>query len=274
VIICSETNQHEELVTAACNAKKKFIFVEKPLGIGAKDAYAMADAIDKVGAKFQTGYFVRGGPMVNFIREQIQKGAFGKITRIRGSNCHSGALGGWFDEKPTDRPNEWRWMADPKIAGVGAFGDLGTHLLDIMIWMMGDVTEVACTLDNGTARYPGCDETGEALMRFKNGTIGTLAAGWDDVANPVFLLVSGTEGHAAIIDMKLYVTSKNIAGADGKQPFTNLPNEVPAGLNSFLDAMVGKPAVLVTGREAAYRSAVMEAMYEAAKQRKWVTLSR
>jgi predicted dehydrogenase len=49
----------------------------------------------------------------------------GKITRARGSNCHSGSLGGWFDK-------EYRWMADPKIAGVGAFGDLGTHKLDIL----------------------------------------------------------------------------------------------------------------------------------------------
>src|SRR5688500_15632322 len=120
------------MVQAATKAKKKFIFVEKPLGMGAKDAYAMADAMHAIGAKFQTGYFVRGGPMVNFIREHIQKGAFGKITRIRGSNCHSGALGGWFDNKPDDHASDWRWMADPKIAGVGAFGDLGTHLLDIM----------------------------------------------------------------------------------------------------------------------------------------------
>ena len=121
-------------------------------------------------------------------------------------------------------------MADPKIAGVGAFGDLGTHLLDIMLWIMGEVTEVACTLDNGTARYEGCDETGEALMRFKNGTIGTLAAGWDDVANPVFLIVSGTEGHAAIIDQKLYITCKNIEGADGKQPFTRSARANPRRL--------------------------------------------
>jgi predicted dehydrogenase len=210
--------------------------------------------------------------MVNFLREQIQKGTFGKITRIRGSNCHSGALGGWFDEKPNDRANEWRWMADPKVAGCGAFGDLGTHLLDIMLWMMGDVTEVTATMDNGTARYEGCDETGEALMRFNNCAIGTLAAGWDDVANPVFLAVSGTEGHAAIIDMKLYVTCKNIPGGDGKEPFTKLPEEKPAGFPAFLDAMVGKPAVLVTAREAAYRSAVMEAMYRGAKEKKWVTV--
>ena len=38
VIICSETNRHEPLVLAA-GAVKKHIFVEKPLGMGAADAY-------------------------------------------------------------------------------------------------------------------------------------------------------------------------------------------------------------------------------------------
>ena len=30
-------------------------------------------------------------------------------------------------------------MADPAQAGVGGFGDLGTHSLDILLWLMGDV---------------------------------------------------------------------------------------------------------------------------------------
>src|SRR5579871_2359314 len=59
VIICSETNRHEELVLPAAAAKKD-IFAEKPLGITAADAYKMADAIDAAGVKFQTGYFKRG----------------------------------------------------------------------------------------------------------------------------------------------------------------------------------------------------------------------
>src|SRR5215212_3172169 len=61
VVICSETNRHVDLVAPAAAAKKD-LFVEKPLGLGAKDAYAMADAIDKAGVKFQTGYFMRGNP--------------------------------------------------------------------------------------------------------------------------------------------------------------------------------------------------------------------
>lgn len=262
VIVCSETDRHRELVLATTNAKKKFIFVEKPLGMTGKDAIEMADAIDRSGATFQTGYFMRGFPIFNFLREHIAKGSFGKITRVRGSNCHSGALGGWFDK-------EWRWMADPKIAGCGAFGDLGTHSLDIILWLLGDVTETVATIDNGTARYPGCEETGEAIMRFKNGAIGTLAAAWDDVANPIPFLLSGTEGHAMIFENQLFISSKKIEGADGKSPFTNLPQPKIAGFDAFLDACAGKDANLVSAKEAAYRNAVVEAMYKSVQTKKW-----
>ncbi|HWB52720.1 MAG TPA: Gfo/Idh/MocA family oxidoreductase, partial [Tepidisphaeraceae bacterium] len=256
IIICSETNRHKALAIPAARAKKD-LFIEKPLGIGAKDAYAVADAVEKAGVIFQTGYFMRGNPMHQFIRQQIEAGAFGKITRMRHSNCHGGALKHWFD-------TEWRWMADPQQSGVGAFGDLGTHSLDIMIWLLGEVESCTATINNGTETYEDCDETGEALIKFKNGVIGTLAGAWDDLANPVQLLLSGTEGHAAIINQQLYFVSNKVEGADGKEPWTKLPAPWKHAFELWLDAVGGTPDVpLVGAREAAYRSAVMETMYKA-----------
>jgi predicted dehydrogenase len=261
-VVCTETNRHEEVVLPLA-AAGKHLFVEKPLGIRAADAYAMADAIEEAGVLFQTGYFLRGDPLSLFLKEQIRLGRFGKITRVRGSNCHNGALGRWFD-------TEWRWMADPKVAGCGAFGDLGTHALDILIWLMGDVASATALVDEGTHAYPGCDETGEGLLRFANGAIGTLAAAWDDIANPLTFLVSGTEGHAAVIDGKLYYKSVSVEGADGKQPWTDLPAARPAGFPAFLDAVAGVSGIdLVGSREAAYRSSVVEALYEGARTGSW-----
>src|ERR1035438_1151361 len=163
----------------------------------------MAAAIDKAGVLFTTGYFSRTDPKLQFLKAEVAAGNFGKITRVRASNCHNGSLQGWFDK-------EWRWMTDPKIAGVGAFGDLGTHKLDILMWLLGDVDSVTADGRSVTGRYGDCDEAGEALLRFKNGVIGTLAAGWVDVDDPVQLLISGTEGHAVIVDGFLYYGSKKV----------------------------------------------------------------
>lgn len=262
VVICSETNRHHDLVLAAAKAQKH-MFAEKPLGISAKESYAMADAIEKANLLFTTGYFMRTDPAHLFLKDEIAKGNFGKITRARGSNCHGGSLGGWFDQ-------EWRWMADPKIAGVGAFGDLGTHKLDILMWLLGDVDSVTADIKVVTQRYGDCDESGEALVRFKTGVIGTLAAGWVDVDDPVQLLISGTEAHAVIVNGRLYYKNKKVAGADGKEPYTHLPSAPAAPLDQFVNAVAGqKDQPLVKPREAAARVSVMEAMYKAARARKW-----
>jgi predicted dehydrogenase len=262
VVICSETNRHHDLVLAAAQAGKH-MFAEKPLGITAKESYAMADAIEKANLLFTTGYFMRTDPAHLFLKDEIAKGNFGKITRARGSNCHGGSLGGWFDQ-------EWRWMADPKIAGVGAFGDLGTHKLDILMWLLGDVDSVTADIKVVTRRYGDCDESGEALIRFKNGVIGTLAAGWVDVDDPVQLLISGTEAHAVIVNGRLYYKNKKVSDADGKEPYTHLPSAQPAPLDQFVNAVAGqKDQPLVKPHEAAARVSVMEAVYKAARERNW-----
>jgi predicted dehydrogenase len=263
VVICSETNRHHDLVMAAA-AAGKHMFVEKPLGITARDSFAMASAIEKANLLFTTGYFMRTDPKHLFLKDEIAKGRFGKITRVRGSNCHSGSLGGWFD-------TEWRWMADPKIAGVGAFGDLGTHKLDILMWLLGPVSSATASLKVVTSRYGDCDECGEGMMRFQNGVIGTLAAGWVDVEDPVPLLISGTEGHAVIYDDHLYYKSKQVPGSDSKDPWTKLPPAPKLPMHQFVDAVLGSQnQPLVKPSEAAARVAVMEAMYQGANKSTWV----
>lgn len=266
VVICSETDRHAQLVPPAA-ARHKHLFVEKPLGFAAADAARMCRVIEKAGVIFQTGYFMRGDPIHLFLKDALAKGLFGTVTRARHSNCHCGSLKGWFD-------TEWRWMADPAVAGCGAYGDLGTHSLDILMWLFGDQVErVAASIRSVTGRYGACDESGEGLLTFPNGVCATLAAGWVDVANPVRLLISGTEGHATVMNGQFFFQSSKVEGADGKQPWTALPQTAPHAFELFLDAVAGRPTPipLVTAREAAARSATMEALYKASASGRWVT---
>ena len=102
VVICSETNRHRELAEAAATAKKH-LFVEKPLGMGAADAFAIARAIERAGVMFQTGYFMRGMPVHRFLRDQVHKGTFGTVTRVRHTNFHGASLIDRFTP-------QWLWM--------------------------------------------------------------------------------------------------------------------------------------------------------------------
>jgi len=263
VVICSETNRHAELIIPAAHAGKD-IYAEKPIGCHAEDARQMSAAVAQSGVRFHTGYFRRGQAIDIFLKKLIAEGTLGKITRVRYNNCHSGSLGGWFD-------TDWRWMADPAQAGCGAFGDLGTHVLDIVMWWLGQPERVTADIEVVTGRYGDCDETGEALLRFPSGTLATLSAAWVDCACPVTLTVSGTEGHATVLNDQLFLACEKL-GADGSKSWTDLPHDEPAGFELFLDYLAGRQSAdrLVTVQEAAARNIVMDALYQAAATHTWV----
>ena len=267
VIITSETSLHRELVEGAAAAGKD-MFVEKPLAIDACDAYAMQKAIDDAGVIFQIGHFMRSYPFCRAIKRLVDEGKLGTITRIRHSNVHHGAIGGWFDAGMGWYEDGWLWMTDLEKAGVGGFGDLGAHSLDILMWLMGDVESVTAQMDSLLGKYP-CDEYGEGMLRFANGAIGTLAAGWVDLLRTSPILVSGTAGVAYVDDDKLYVKSDNLVGADGGE-WTDLPEALPHAFILFLDALNGEDLPLISAKEAADRTAVMQAFYQAAETNSWV----
>jgi 1,5-anhydro-D-fructose reductase (1,5-anhydro-D-mannitol-forming) len=255
VFICSETLHHEKLALQAI-AAGKHCFIEKPLGFGGADAQKVAQALNKSNLLFTTGYFFRTMPVHIWLKREIDKASFGKISRVRHVTGHAGSLKGWFD-------TDWRWMADPAQAGCGALGDLGTHSLDLLMWLMGPVKAVTGTAKVYTNRYPGCDESGEALLEFANGAAGTFAGSWLDWANPLTCQVSGTEGYAHILDGKLYAVGKAF-GNEGPalKEITDLPPAEKGPLDRFLDALTsGDKTGLVTPDEAAARSVAMAGVY-------------
>jgi predicted dehydrogenase len=125
-------------------------------------------------------------------------------------------------------------------------------------------------MDVAPANYGPTDEYGEGLMVFENGVVGTLAAGWVDVSDPITALISGTEGHAYVRGGQVFFKSAHVEGATGEQPWADLPEAWPHAFELFLDAVVGKKhQPLVTPAEAAARSSAMEAMYKGAASRTW-----
>ena len=179
VVILSETSLHAELASLAAKARKH-VFIEKPIGVGAKDASEIADVVEKAGILFTTGYHLRTIPKYIFVKQFIGKGAFGKIVRLECSFSNDCLLQGVFDK-------EFKWTVDPKWGALGGFADTGTHALDMLMWLMGDVEAVSADIRTVTNRYAGCDETGQALIRFRNGVTASLSAGWIEPENPVAL---------------------------------------------------------------------------------------
>ncbi len=265
VLVLSETRLHAELATAAAKARKH-LFVEKPLGVGASDAAEIAAAVEKAGVLFTTGYHLRTNPKHIFVKENLAQGNLGKIVRVHCSFANDCVLQGEFD-------GDLRWTTEQKWGALGSFADTGTHALDLLMWLMGDVVAVMADIRSVTNRYSGCDETGQGMLRFANGVTGTISAGWIEPDNPVGLLVSGTEGQATMFNERLYLKTAKVPRADGARPWGKLPPGPDHPVLQFVNAVAGqKDQPLVPVREAAVRVKVMEALYQSARERRWVTI--
>ncbi|HEX9995863.1 MAG TPA: Gfo/Idh/MocA family oxidoreductase [Abditibacterium sp.] len=262
IVICSETRHHVELATRAA-AAGKHIFIEKPLAITGDDAKTIADAIEKAGVTFQTGFFQRGNAAMRFLKQEIEAGNLGTITRMRHTNCHQGALGGWFD-------TDWRWIADKNEAGGGGLADLGAHSLDIILWCLqptcGKAVKFACTIGNATGRYGDLsqiDEWGSGLITFESGAIANVEGSWIDPKYSAPVEVHGTKGQILVHDGKVFYFSELVEGANGGE-WTQLPESGAHAFDLFWDKLAGQDVPLVSIQEAAEESRVMHELYLAA----------
>lgn len=262
VMVTSETIRHRTLAVRAAESGKA-LFVEKPVGATAEDARAIADAVERTGVVFQTGYFLRGDPAHRALRELIEEGALGELNRVRVANTNPSVLLGWLDD--------FGWMTEPAQAGVGAWGDEGAHAVDLLRWLTGrEVQRVMLALGTVTGRYGDVDEHGEALLELDGDVLATVGAGWVDRGDIVQLEVAGREGHAWVAGRRLWVVSERLAGADGSEPWADLPDPLPHAFTLFLDALAGRPHVpLVGARDAAAVTAILQAAYEAAERGTW-----
>jgi predicted dehydrogenase len=169
-------DEHAEPSIAAAEAGKHVI-CEKPLGRNAAEARRMLEAVQKAGVKHACAFNYRFVPAVRLIRDMIDQGTLGRIYHFRAS---------YLQEWIADPAFPWVWRLDKNIAGSGALGDLGAHIIDLARYLVGEpknvmamtttfITERAAPDGQGT-RPVTVDDAFEAVVEFQNGALGTLEA--------------------------------------------------------------------------------------------------
>jgi predicted dehydrogenase len=267
VIITGATSRHDGLA-AACARAGKHLFVEKPLATTGTEATKIFNAVKESGVIFQTGHFMRSDPVNRFIKSEIDAGNFGTITRARHSNCHMGALGGWFDK-------DYRWFFQKDQAGGGGFYDMGCHSVDILVYFFGVIHAATANIGAKSIKY-AIDEYGEGMLQFKSGVVATVAGSWVDAGNPVTHQICGTEGYLTVMNGGVYYVSSRtkVKGADGKTPLdaAQFPEALPHAFDLFLDVLVGARSkdVLIPVEDALNVARAMEAMYLGDRTGGWV----
>lgn len=129
---------HVDIAIAAAKAKKH-IFCEKPLADTTEGARKMLDAVNENNVKTMVAFNYRHTPAVALAKKYIEDGKIGKILNFRGQYLQD-----W--SASMDTPMGWRF--DKNVAGTGAIGDIGTHVIDIARYLVSDISEVCATVKN------------------------------------------------------------------------------------------------------------------------------
>ncbi len=143
------------------------VLVEKPLGLFATPDPALdIDACAATGPTVGVAYYRRLAPALARLRHLLAGRTVHRATV---------ALRSGFDPAPDD-PRRWR--TDPAVAGGGVLADIGSHRLDLLVWLLGEPSGVQATLGD---RFPaGAERAARMTLSWPSGARADIEVAWAD----------------------------------------------------------------------------------------------
>lgn len=283
--VCTPNSSHAEITIAALEAGKH-VMCEKPMAKTSVEAKAMVDAAKRTGKKLTIGYNNRFRPDSLHLKAVCEQGDLGDIYFAKAHAIRRRAV-------PT-----WGVFLDEEKQGGGPLIDIGTHALDLTLWMMnnykpkavlgttyfklGQKKNAANLFGSWDPEKFTVEDSAFGFITMQNGATISLESSWAlntlDVDEAKCSL-SGTEGGA---DMKeglringenlgqLYTTKVDLN--DGNIAFFEGEQESEADLEArlWIESIIHDTPPLVKPQEAYVVTQILEALYESAKTGKAV----
>lgn len=256
VSIATDSGRHAE-IALYCIEQGKNVIIEKPMAMSMKDADAIVQAAEKSGLVVSVCQQNRFNVAVQETRKALEAGRFGKLS-------HGSINVRWRREKAYYDQADWRgkWASDG-----GCLFNQCIHGVDLLRWMMGDeVEEVYGVTRRHFHDYIECEDLGMAVVRFKNGAVGTIEGSVNvfprDMEETLYLF--GEKGTVKIggtstnnIDVWDFadekeedkenkgrqVTVGNIYGSGHMALYADVIDAINTGRKPYVDAKAGRNAV-------------------------------
>jgi len=186
--VCTPGNSHHDIAIAALRAGKH-VLCEKPLANSLAQAKEMVEAAEQAGTVNMVTFKYRRVPAVQLAKQLIAERRIGEVRHWRAVYLQDWILDPQF-------PLVWRLQKD--LAGSGALGDIGAHIVDLAQFLVGPITEVIGTLNTFIKERPTeeastggsgltaaggtrmgevtVDDSTTILARFESGATGTFEA--------------------------------------------------------------------------------------------------
>lgn len=239
VAITTPNQLHFPMAMAALEAGKA-VYCEKPLAVSLAQAREMQAAARKAGVVTRVGYNYQHNPIIGLAKQMIERGELGRIVSFQGE---------FSEDFMGDGLSPWSWRCEEAHAG-GALADLGSHLLAMARYLLGDVDAVCAdsqtvypqrpaTRGSEEQRAISIDDQTYALLRFANGARGTFGSSWlkHGYKNHLSFEIGGTEGTLSFDQERLNELRLYRTGSPGRDGFQRiLAGPAQPGYASFCPA--------------------------------------
>ncbi|MCL7748493.1 Gfo/Idh/MocA family protein [Halalkalibacter alkaliphilus] len=218
---------HYEIAKAALE-NGKHIYCEKPLTLSAVQSEELAELAKQKGVVNYVGYNNVMNPANAYIKELVDSGKLGKIVKFTGTYDQDGLL----DES---LPITWRHIN--KFSGSGSLGDLGSHLLSVSQYILGNIESVNALskivieerpVSTGSTELAKVenDDVISILANYENGALGMISSSRIAAGRKNYLTyeIQGTKGTVyysleRMNEVNVYFTSDHAADRGFRQVF-------------------------------------------------------
>jgi len=277
-------NRAHSFVTVDALEAGKHVMCEKPMAINSAEAKKMLDAAERCGKKLTIGYQNRQRPDSLYMKNEAEAGTFGDIYYAKATAIRRRAV-------PT-----WGVFLNEYEQGGGPLIDIGTHALDLTLWMMDNYKPKYCigTTYHKLNNTPAADQANSwgawkpeaftvedsafGFVVMENGATVMLESSWAlNMLDPreAVTTLCGTKAGADMNDGlringvrggRQYVLKPDFS-AGGAAFFEGNANESPAEREArlWIDAVINDKDVFVKPYQAYTVTRILEGIYESAK---------
>ena len=191
VIVSLPTHLHAE---CAINAMEegKHVFLEKPLARNPKEGKEIISAVKKSDVKLMVGYPLRYSDEFVNLKRQLESGVLGDIQSAYAVNIGAGPF---FHraESTTPRPVP-EWWLNKELTGGGALMDLGCHMINLLRWYLGEVSNIKARL--GYRFNFDFEDYANCIVDFESGASAIINVGGFSQSAAVSVELHGTVAHS------------------------------------------------------------------------------
>lgn len=187
VYIATPPNTHMKYAIKAMQAGKP-VYVEKPMGMNSAECEEMIRVSEATNQKLFVAFYRRALPYFLKVKELLESGVIGNVLTVEVKQYRSPRVSDLTSSDHT-------WRVNKDIAGEGYFYDLAPHTLDILDFLLGEITDAKGFLAN-LGQFYEVKDTISAILKFKSGVIGSgrwcfVTSAQTDVDS---IIITGTKG--------------------------------------------------------------------------------